>query len=180
MSVRRKTTAVVGGLAGSALIIGMRLAIPASASEGPAAAEPLVTPTTSPPPSCCPTPSPTASLTPTATRKPPTATPKTPTGGPTTPPARCETFTGDAATITRPGVGAVTVTLAFCDKVLVRATSTQTQSNWAANARALKAMDTLTLAHYATNLSMIHFSGATLTSRAYQTSLKSALAKAGL
>src|SRR5512133_1722956 len=158
---RRTTTAFLGGLAGSALVVGLRLAIPAAAADHPTVMEPEATPTTSPPVSCCPAPSPSPIVTP---------PPSTPV---------CTTFAGDATKVARPGIGAVTVTLAFCDKSLASATSSLTQSNWAANTRALKALDSLALKYYATDVSKIHFSGATLTSKAYQTSLTSALKKTG-
>lgn len=159
----KTTAAIVGGLAGSALIVGMRLAVPASAVEYPAG-EPQATPSMPPSPvACCPT-SPPVTL-------PPTVAP-TPTTG------ICKTVTGDPVKIAKPGIGAVTVALSFCDGVLVTAASSQTQSNWRANPQALKAMDTLAVKYHATDISMIHFSGATLTSKAYQASLKSALAKA--
>lgn len=160
---RRTTVAVVGGLAGSALVVGLRLALPAAAAEHPAAVGPEASLSPSPPPaSCCPAPSPTP---------PGTPEPSSPT---------CQTFTGDAVKINRPGIGAVTVTLGLCDKALATATSSQTQSNWAANPKALKAMDTLTLKYYAIDISKIAYSGATLTSQAYRASLTSAMTKAGL
>jgi hypothetical protein len=157
---RRTTTTVVGSIAGSALIVGLKLAIPAAAAEPPAVtqAEPA-------PVSCCPAP-------PSPQRLSTAATPP--------PEPECKTFVGDATKVARPGIGAVTVTLGFCDNTLVTATSSLSQSNWRSNPQALKAMDALTLEYYATDLSKIHFSGATLTSRAYQASLKSALAGAGL
>ena len=42
------------------------------------------------------------------------------------------------------------------------------------------ALNSLTVANYKTNFSAIHYSGATLTSNAYQASLRSAMTQAGI
>lgn len=115
------------------------------------------------PTACCPAPSPTL-----AAAAPSTAA---------TTSQACATFTGEPANVASPGIGAVAVKLEFCDNTLARVTSSQTESNWPDNATALTAMDSLVVKHYLTDISMIHFSGATLTSGAYQTSLRSALTK---
>lgn len=54
------------------------------------------------------------------------------------------------------------------------------QSDLALNAQALPVMDVLAVQYYKTNISAIHYSGATYTSAAYQASLQSALTKAGI
>lgn len=191
---RRKTAVVVlSGVAGVALVGGsLTLATTASAdthrhrSHGHrhGARPPMKPPVR---PSLTPTagPAPTLSATPTATpTRPPTPGPTSiPTPGPTATPTSgpgCSTFAGDPATVARPGVGQVTVTVKVCDGKLNLVTSTQSQSNWDDNEPALPAMDKLSLSYALTDINMVNYSGATLTSTAYRTSLASALDKAGL
>jgi hypothetical protein len=64
--------------------------------------------------------------------------------------------------------------------VLKTSTATQSRSNWDDNAKALPALNALAVQYYKTNISKIHYSGATLTSSAYQASLRSAMSKAGI
>lgn len=190
---RRTAFVVLGGVAGTALLGGsLKFAIPASADahrhHPPShrhTARPPVRPTMSP----TVTPAPTMTASPTAgPTVSPTAGPTTsPTAGPTaiptlTPTASpaCATASGNATTVASPGVGTVTVTITICDGTITAATSTQTQSNWEDNELALPAMDQLTLTYAQTDINMVNYSGATLTSQAYRTSLTSALSKAGI
>jgi len=82
--------------------------------------------------------------------------------------------------VASPGIGAVTVTIKVCGGVLSTSTGSLSQSNLPANTQAIPALNTLAVQYYKTNISMIHYSGATLTSNAYQASLQSAMAKAGI
>lgn len=141
---------------------------------------PSGSPTTSPTGS--PTTSPTASTTPSSTppsSKPPTSVPPS-SKPPTSPSPSCTTAAGAASNVESPGVGAVTVTIKVCNGQLTSSTGSISQSNWSANTAAFPALDTLAVQYYKTDVTKIHHSGATLTSKAYQASLKSALTKAGL
>lgn len=89
----------------------------------------------------------------------------------------CITATGDPAEVVEPGIGEVTVTITLCDGVISTASSALSQSNYGRNKRALRAMDELTLEYALTDINMISYSGATLTSEAYRASLQSALTK---
>jgi hypothetical protein len=104
-------------------------------------------------------------------------------GGATTappPPPSCSTVSGNGQNVASPGIGTVTVTIKVCNGAISSASSTQSQSNWSNNTAALPALNSLTPQYYKTNISAIHYSGATLTSAAYQTSLRSAMSKAGI
>jgi len=112
-------------------------------------------------------------------------TPGRSTGGPaatttTAAAPTCTTKSGSASAISSPGVGTVTVSIQVCGGVLKTATAAQSRSNWDKNTAALPALNSLTVANYKTNFSAIHYSGATLTSKAYQTSLRSAMTQAGI
>lgn len=120
-----------------------------------------------------PTAAPTGGASPTA---PPSTTPE-PTGSAT---PSCGTYTGPATNVASPGVGAVTVTIKVCDGVLTTSTGSLSQSNWDDNTEALSTMNELAVRYYKTDISKVHYSGASLTSDAYQRSLKSALSEAGL
>jgi hypothetical protein len=72
------------------------------------------------------------------------------------------------------------VTIKVCNGTISSASSSQSQSNWPNNTPALPALNSLTPQYYKTNISAIHYSGATLTSNAYQSSLRSAMSKAGI
>jgi uncharacterized protein with FMN-binding domain len=74
----------------------------------------------------------------------------------------------------------VTVTIRACGSTVTSASSSQSRSNWDANSDALPALNSLAVKYYKTDISKIHYSGATLTSNAYQASLRSALGQAGL
>jgi hypothetical protein len=74
----------------------------------------------------------------------------------------------------------VTVTIKVCDDAVSTASSALSQSNWDDNTAALPALDQLAVQYYQSDITKVHYSGATLTSDAYQTSLKAALSKAGL
>lgn len=127
------------------------------------------------------TPSATATSEPTATAtSEPTATATATATATPTATSSCTTATGDAATIVSPGAGTVTVTIKVCDGVLTTSTGTVANGNWDANTPALASLDTLAVQYYASDMSKLTYSGATLTSNSYQTSLQSALSKAGL
>jgi hypothetical protein len=89
-------------------------------------------------------------------------------------------MSGNAANVASPGIGAITVTIRVCGGVLKTATGAQSRSNWDTNATAVPALNPLAVRYYKTNFSMIHYSGATLTSTAYQASLRSAMTKSGI
>jgi hypothetical protein len=104
-------------------------------------------------------------------------------GGPSTappPPPACSTVGGNGQNVASPGIGTITVTIKVCNGAISSASSTQSQSNWSKNAAALPALNSLTVQYYKTNISAIHYSGATLTSNAYQASLRSAMSRAGI
>jgi len=103
-------------------------------------------------------------------------------GGTTTapPPPSCSNVTGSGVGVASPGIGTVTVTIKVCNGAISSATSTQDQSDWSNNTAALPALNALVPQNYKTNISAIHYSGATLTSHAYQSSLQSAMSKAGI
>ena|SRR5215475_6711811 len=101
-------------------------------------------------------------------------------GGTTTAPATCTSVRGNGADVSSPGIGTVTVTIKVCNGAISSASSTQSQSNWSKNSSALPALNSLTPRYYKTSISSIHYSGATLTSNAYQSSLRSAMSKAGI
>jgi uncharacterized protein with FMN-binding domain len=92
----------------------------------------------------------------------------------------CTTKPGPASSISSPGVGTITVTIQVCGGVLKTATAVQSRSNWDKNTAALPALNSLAVKNYKTNFSAIHYSGATLTSNAYQASLRGAMTQAGI
>jgi uncharacterized protein with FMN-binding domain len=94
--------------------------------------------------------------------------------------AACTNVAGEASRIAAPGTGTVSVTIQVCARVLKTASAAQSRSNWEANAAALPALNALAVKNYKTDFAAIHYSGATLTSRAYQASLRSATARAGI
>jgi hypothetical protein len=107
-----------------------------------------------------------------------TARPTTP-AAPAAPAApACTTVTGDPANVSQPGTGAVTVTIKACGGAITTASGTLSQSNWSRNTSAIPALNTLAVQYYKTDFSQIHYSGASLTSAAYQASLRSAMTKA--
>lgn len=106
------------------------------------------------------------------------APPPSPSATATTP--ACASFTGAGANVAPDGVGTITVTINVCNGVVTSASATQSQSNWPNNPSAILTLNSLVPANYKTNVSKIFTSAASLTSAAYQTSLKSALTKAGL
>lgn len=224
--MKRTTTAtIVGGIAGSAVILGVALAGPASAFVGGHATgsehrpfdcgrdqrqgqagdqqqqaetkghhrsrhharrcrgqrpspAPTGSATETPPPSESQPPSTTATPTGSATATPTGSATATPTGSAT---AACSTQAGAATTVASPGIGNVTVTIKVCGGALDSASAAISQSNWEPqNTNAFTALNQLAVQYYKTDMSKITFSGATLTSNAYRTSLQSALTKAGL
>ncbi len=153
------------GAAGSTGPAGGPSGEPAGPSGGPAA--PLATGVPSAPP---------------ASRAAPghsTAPSKAASAGPPAPPT-CVTVTGDPIAVPRPGVGAVAVTIKACGGTISTASGALSQSNWSRNTNAIPALNTLAVQYYKTNFAQIHYSGATLTSNAYQASLRSAMTKAKL
>lgn len=181
--MRRATAALLGTVAGTALLVGAKYASPqladlsgasvgdsdaaldpsGEASSAEAPADPSAEPSPEPPPAPAPEP--------TATSKPKPTTTTT---------ASCSTVSGGAATIAAPGVGTTTVTIKVCGGALTAASAVLSRSNWKANDKAVPALNTLAVKYYRTNISKITYSGATLTADAYQDSLKSAMGKAGI
>ena len=202
--MRRPAAALLGTVVGTVLLVGAKYGTAPSASEasnsvaagdtgpggpGPSdGAGPGGDPSTGPA-----APGPGGGVTdqsPTAPGRPATSKPavghSTPATGQTTrPPANppastCATDTGTASRVSSPGVGSITVSIRVCGGSVTSATSSQTRSNWDANSSALPALNSLAVRYYKTDISKIHYSGATLTSNAYQASLRSALSQAGI
>jgi len=203
--MRRATAAALGTLIGTALLVTTKYAAPSAnsgagtaitagdpvavdgvavgstplgASSGPAAAAPGPSGTPGAPAAAAPT---GAARTTAAAPQPARTTPAG-GGGATTaaPPPSCSTVSGSGQRVASPGTGTVTVTIKVCNGAISSATSTLSQSNWSNNTAALPALNSLTPQYYKTNISAIHYSGATLTSNAYQSSLRSAISKAGI
>jgi hypothetical protein len=103
-----------------------------------------------------------------------------PPGPPPPAPPACTTTAGDPSNVSRPGVGAVTVTIKVCGGAISTASGSLSQSNWSRNTNAVPALNTLAVKYYKTDFAQIHYSGATLTSNAYQASLRSAMSRANL
>jgi hypothetical protein len=131
-------------------------------------------PGTTPPPT---SPEPTSpSPTPPPSSSPPTTPP------PTSPTPTCDTYDGDSVSIGGDGGdGIVFITITVCNGVLTEAGGGVMMSNYEPqNTDAVAALNVLAVKYYKTDFSMITYSGATLTSAAYQASLKSAMALAGM
>ncbi|MGI5246721.1 hypothetical protein [Dactylosporangium sp. CA-139066] len=183
--MRRPAAALLGTVVGTVLLVGAKYgsASPAANTADTVAAGPSES-------------GPDASSAPPLDPGAPPGTPgKSPTAGKATPtpgrtagttsttaaaPPACTTKSGSAAAIADPGVGTITVTIQVCGGVLKSATGTQSRSNWSKNTAAVPALNSLAVTNYKTNFSAIHYSGATLTSNAYQASLRSALNQAGI
>jgi hypothetical protein len=149
-------------------------------SDSPGPSDPTGSPTSSDP-----TGSPTSSD--------PTGSPTSsePTGAPTSsastrppcqssPTAECKLGTGNAVPVSGCScTGTVTVTVKVCDGNISISSGKVDNGNWDANDQAIAALDKLAVEYGMTDISKLHFSGATMTSRAYQTSLRSALSNAG-
>jgi hypothetical protein len=200
--MRRATAAALGTLIGTALLVTTKYAAPSADSgagtavtagdpvavdgvavgapvSGPAAAVPGPSGTPGAPAT---SPAPTGAARTTAAAPQPARTTPAGGGGATTaaPPPSCSTVSGSGQRVASPGTGTVTVTIKVCNGAISSATSTLSQSNWSNNTAALPALNSLTPQYYKTNISAIHYSGATLTSNAYQSSLRSAISKAGI
>lgn len=195
--MRRATAALLGTLAGTALLVGAKYATPEVAGPNtPAGSDQgLDNPSASVDPSLSGSGSPGVSGAAAGASGSPAAGASTPAGARTSagqaappapvttttnPAATCKTTTGNAATIVAPGTGTATVTIKVCGGVISSASATLSQSNWTANDKAIPQLNTLTVQYYKTNMSKITYSSATLTSNSYQTSLKSAMSKAGI
>jgi hypothetical protein len=190
--VRRATAAFLGTLAGTALLVGGKMATgsPATtatsagtpmedpaAGDGAGTATPALTPAAKPSarPSAKAPAKPAASAT-GGTAPKPAATTKTTAAAPVT----CRTATGSAAGIVSPGQGTVTVTVKVCGGKISSASSVMSGYNYTSNNDAAHPkLDSLAVTYGMTNISKVYVGGVTLTSHAYQTSLKSALAKIG-
>jgi len=108
----------------------------------------------------------------------PTPTKATTTTAP--PASTCTKANGSAVGISKPGIGTITVTITVCNGAITTSAGAQSASNWDKNGPAVPALNSLAVKYYKTNFSAIHYSGASLTSAAYQSSLRSAMGKAGL
>jgi hypothetical protein len=199
--VRRATAALLGTVTGTVLLVGLKygtgsvghanvdssttLAEPSGGASDPGvagSAEPTGAPggasTGAPAISGVPS-------APPATRAAPghsAAPSKAASAGPPPPPATpaCTTVAGDPSNVSRPGIGAVTVTIKVCGGTISTASGALSQSNWSRNTNAIPALNTMAVQYYKTNFAQIHYSGATLTSNAYQASLRSAMTRAKL
>jgi hypothetical protein len=199
--MRRATAAALGTLIGTALLVTTKYAAPSATAAGAtavSAGDPVAvdaaTAGSAPPGASAAVPGPSgtpgpagaaptgAARTTAAAPQPARTTPAAGGGGATTaaPPPSCSTISGSGQRVASPGVGTVTVTIKVCNGAISSASSTLSQSNWSNNNAALPALNSLTPQYYKTNISAIHYSGATLTSNAYQSSLRSAMSKAGI
>jgi len=189
--VRRATAALLGTVVGTTLLVGAKYAstppaAPVSAPVDPLAdgapADPTGGPDAGSAPATAPGTGPSGGAPPTAgPRTPPSAGARTTASPPPPPPGgSCSTVTGNAANVARPGTGAVTVTIKVCGGSVSTAHGTLSRSNWGRNSAALPALDGMAVRYYKTDISQLHYSGATLTGNAYQASLRSALGKAGI
>lgn len=206
--MRRATAMLLGTVAGTALLVGAKYGTAATSNTanagsaigpqgGTASTDPNASPTgTSPssdPASAPAAPAGSAAAAPVATKStaatrkttapaaPRTTTPATTQpAAPTTAAPACSTASGVASTVVSPGVGAMTVTIKVCGGVVSSSTGALSQSNWSLNNQAIPQLNTLAVQYYKTDISKLHYSQATLTSNAYQASLKSALSKAGI
>jgi hypothetical protein len=202
--MRRATAAALGTLIGTALLVTTKYAAPSAdsgAGTAVTAGDPVAVdgvavgsapvgassgPAAVPGPGG--TPGASAAAAPTGAARTTAAAPQpartTPAGGAAAttaaPPPSCSTVSGSGQRVSSPGTGTVTVTVKVCNGAISSATSTLSQSNWSNNTAALPALNSLTPQYYKTNISAIHYSGATLTSNAYQSSLRSAMSKAGI
>jgi len=205
--MRRATAAALGTVIGTALLVVTRYTAPAGAdaagaisagdpvavdavaaggaSSAPAGAVPGTVPGTDPGSSAAPgqpAAAPTGAVRTTAAPSPTRAAPATGGGAAATTPAAaatCSTASGSKK-VASPGIGTVTVTIKVCGGTVSSASSSLSQSNWSNNTAALPALNSLTPKYYKTNISAIHYSGATLTSNAYQTALQAAVSSAGI
>ncbi|MFG2041778.1 hypothetical protein [Dactylosporangium sp. NPDC048998] len=189
--MRRPAAALLGTLAGTVLLVGAKYGSTsppadtgAVASSDDAAGAPASDPAAVLDASGAPTAS--AAPAPSALGTTQGAAPGTPGAGRTTnapaptTAAACTTASGGAAQIASPGVGTVTVTIQVCGGALKTASAVQSKSNWDRNTAAIPALNSLAVTNYKTNFAAIHYSRATLTSQAYQASLRSAMSKAGI
>lgn len=198
--MRRATAMLLGTVAGTALLVGGKYGMGATngaanagnaigpqddtASTDPnasaTAASPTANPATEPtapaPAGSAAAPAGGAKPTPTAKRSTQPAAPRTTPAGN----SNCTSASGAATNVVSPGVGAVTVTIKVCNGAVTTASAVISQSNWSSNTAAIKSLNTLAVQYYKTDISKLNYSGATLTSNAYQGSLKSALSKAGI
>jgi hypothetical protein len=201
--VRRATAALLGTVTGTVLLVGLKyggssahhanvdspaaLADPFGAGPADPGTAGSADPTGSAPTGSAQPTGPAAAVTgapsvPPATHAGPgrsTIPSKAASAGPPAPPA-CTTAAGDAVAVSRPGVGAVTVTIKACGGAISTATGSLSQSNWNRNTNAVPALNALAVQYYRTDFAQIHYSGATLTSNAYQASLRSAMTRAKL
>jgi uncharacterized protein with FMN-binding domain len=183
--VRRPAAALLGTVVGTILLVGAKYG---SASPPTNAGDTVATGPSDGAPDGSSAPPPAPGAAPGSPGKSPTAAGKTSAapgrtaGAPATtaaaPPA-CVTKSGPATAIAEPGVGTITVSIQVCGGVLKSSTGAQSRSNWSKNTAAVPALNSLAVSNYKTNFSAIHYSGATLTSNAYQASLRSALSQAG-
>jgi uncharacterized protein with FMN-binding domain len=184
--LRRAIVALLGTVAGTVLMVGAKFGTPVSTNTAEAQADPATGASAPGGETTDPSASPTVEVS--GSTVPTTAGPGTP--GTTTAPAppqttthapSCKTVSGNPASLKSPGVGAMTVTIKVCDGALSTSSGALSRSNWEpTNKQAMPVLNSLVVKYYKTDLSQIHYSNATLTSNAYQTSLKSALGKAGI
>lgn len=200
--MRRATATLLGTMAGTALLVGAKYGTAATTGAGDTVADSRAG--SGEPSSPGPSGSASGSASPGAPSAPGSASPGAPpagtapttgrstapgTGGGTTkPPApapttaapACRDVSGAASTVASPGVGAMTVTIKVCNGAVTASTGSLSQSNWSANNQAIPQLNTLAVQYYKTDISKIAYSGATLTAKAYQASLRSAISKAGI
>jgi len=183
--VRRATAAILGTVVGTTLVVGAKYATrPVSVTADPVAGEPAgadpASGTEPSGPGAQAAPSTTGAAKPGAA--PTTGRPAPPGVARTTAPpsTNCSTVTGAAKAVSSPGVGSVTVTIKVCNGAITSASGSLSRSNWGRNSQAIPSLNSMAVKYYKTDISKIHYSGATLTSNAYQNSLRAAMSQAGI
>ena len=189
--MRRATAALIGTVAGTALLVGAKYAAPVPVGAGSAVgtdtgADPgdqgvdvSVSGSVDPSGGAPVSPGAVPSAGPTSTKASPGRTTTAPTATKTTTPASCKTAAGAGETIANPGVGVVVVTVKVCNGVLTSASATLSKSNWEPqNTDAFVKLNSKAVQYYKTNLAAITVGGATRTSEAYVKSLLSAMTAA--
>jgi hypothetical protein len=191
--VRRATAALLGTVVGTTLLVGAKYATSPATTEVSAATDPVgdapagTTPEASSPDASSvaapltAAPTSTAAATKASGTAPANTARTTPTStAPAPASAACTKVQGNAVNVPEPGTGTVTVSVSVCNKAISSAAAALSRSNYQKNSSAIPALNAMVVRYYKTGISQIHYSGATLTSGAYQSSLRSAMSKAGI
>lgn len=192
--MRRATAAFLGTVAGTSLLVGAKYATASPEATNPTAVGAPIggdgagLGTSPSAPAMSGPPSPTAKTragrsAATRTSSRPAAATSTKTTAPaptkTTATSTCTTATGGAVRVSSPGIGSVTVTVKVCGGKISSSSGYMSSSNWDKNTSAIPALNSMAVTYGQTNISKVYYSGCSLTSAAYRSSLSSALSKAG-